>query len=209
MRYNRYQIGCVCLIVLLCMGILGVPVVSAQAQPRVSHDEGANDAFSVMADVDDLVVTVSTDKMQYKVFEPVEVTISVTNTGTESVFIEFPDSQSADFTIQTESGVLMYQWSFGKMFFQMICPLTIQGNETVVLLQDFWKKHYSVQVRISLPAGRYRVDGWMVNFYYNQVMQPSIHGEPVYITVGNDNTVYGTYHGVLFQWLYRFLGIYR
>jgi len=67
----------------------------------------------------------------------VEISVSVTNTGNESIFIEFPDSQSADFTIKTESGCLIYWWSFGKFFLQMICPLTINSNETKMLLQDY------------------------------------------------------------------------
>jgi hypothetical protein len=118
----------------------------------------------------DLVVTLMTDKLEYNIGEPVEVTISVTNTGDEDITIVFPDAQLVDYWVNRGE---VYIWSYYKYFAQVITPVTIPSGETFELLNDKWRQ---VDNRgIQVPAGDYEIDGWIVDY--------NIHGEPISISI--------------------------
>ena len=108
-----------------------------------------------------LTVNISTDKKIYKRFEPIKVTISVTNCGEEDWHFRFPDSQIADFDIQG-----YYRWSRDKMFFQIVFPITIKSGATIVLLSDNWYQYSNwykdgIIIRAPVPPGHYTIRGWM------------------------------------------------
>jgi hypothetical protein len=108
-----------------------------------------------------LSINVTTDKTIYKRFEPIKVTISVTNNGREDWHFSFPDSQIADFDIKD-----YYKWSRDKMFFQMVLELTIKSGETKVILSDNWYQYTNwykdgIIIRVPIPPGNYTIRGWM------------------------------------------------
>jgi hypothetical protein len=110
--------------------------------------------------LDNLTVNVTTDKTKYKRFEPIEVTISVTNNGNEDWNHTFPDTQLADFDING-----LYWWSRYKAFPQIIMPITIRSGETKVLLRAYWNQftnlHYDGWIRLPVRPGNYTIRGWI------------------------------------------------
>lgn len=108
-----------------------------------------------------LSINITTDKTIYKRFEPIKVTISVTNNGGEDWKFSFPDTQIADFDIKD-----YYKWSRDKMFFQMVLTITIKSGETIVLLSDNWYQYTNwnkdgIIIRVPVPPGDYTIRGWM------------------------------------------------
>ena len=81
---------------------------------------------------EDLEMTISTKKSIYQwIAEPVEITISIENKGTEDQTLKFPTAQQYDFTVTTMSGRKIYQWSDRKSFAQKTTELTIPAGKTV------------------------------------------------------------------------------
>lgn len=121
---------------------------------------------------DNLVVTLTTDKIKYNIGEPINITICVTNIGDEEVTVVFPSSQFADFGIGCWPEYI-YLWSAGKFFTAEVISMTIHSGETIKLLNDKWEQvDYNGQ---QVPAGNYVIDGWMV--------VSNIHADPVDITI--------------------------
>lgn len=127
-----------------------------------------------------LYVTTTTDKTQYDVGEPVEVTIKVTNGDYEPVTIYFPDAQLADFEVSNDTCGI-YVWSHDKCFAQVIIPLTIGSYQTVDILTDYW-----LQVDFDenqVECGDYCIVGWMVDYFDAFGDYPEIYGNSVHIRV--------------------------
>ena len=108
-----------------------------------------------------LTINVTTDKTVYKRFEPIKITINVTNNGDKDWKFTFPDSQIVDFDIED-----YYKWSRDKMFFQICLPITIKSGETIVLLIENWYQYTNyyrdgIIIRVPVPPGDYTIRGWM------------------------------------------------
>lgn len=62
-----------------------------------------------------------TDRSSYVQGETVNLTLSVSNTGRDTVDLNFSSSQQYDFTATT-SGSLVWRWSYGKVFLPIMLP---------------------------------------------------------------------------------------
>jgi hypothetical protein len=126
------------------------------------------------SDEDDLIVVLQTDKLNYQMGEPVEISIYAENHGNTNITVVFPTTQKADFWV-SES----YLWSGGKVFLTIPTPVTIPSYARVCLLNDSWE-----QVDFSgnkVPPRSYEITGWMV-----QSMQyPPIYAQPINIRIGS------------------------
>jgi hypothetical protein len=97
-----------------------------------SEQDDNNLQLLAMPHTEDLEMKISTkDSMYQWIVEPVEITISIENKGTEDQTLTFPDAKQYDFTITTMSGRKIYQWSDRKYFAQVITKLTIPAGETI------------------------------------------------------------------------------
>ena len=129
-----------------------------------------------------LSVTVTTDKNEYNIGEPVEITIFVTNWGVETVYIEFPSTCLGDFNVKNESGQQIYRWGSDHGCFYIVVPRTIYVGQTIELFNEYWNQldFYGDQV----SPGSYKVKGCMESFYWEgSTLYPEKYGPPVTITI--------------------------
>lgn len=115
--------------------------------------------------LDNITVSVTTDKTIYRRFEPIKIIVSVTNNGDEDWHHRFPDSQLADFDINN-----LYLWSLDYLFFQIVTPLTVRSGETIILIQCYWYQFTKIfndgwVLRYPVPPGNYTIRGWMAFSY--------------------------------------------
>ncbi len=124
---------------------------------------------------DNLIVVVQTDKYNYEVGEPIEISIYVENHEETDITVVFPTTQKADFQVNN-----CYLWSFGKFFTTLPTTVTIQPKEKVLLLNDSWEQVDFDGNQVS--PGLFIITGWMV-----QTQQyPPIISEPVTIRIGSE-----------------------
>jgi hypothetical protein len=151
-------------IILLFFGVAIVPSINA-SNPEISSD-------------DDLVVVLQTDKLNYQMGEPVEVSIYVENHGGTNITLVFPTFQRADFQV-----VGCYLWSYKKVFVPMWFKVTIPSGKRVFLLNDSWEQvDYS---GTQVPPGAYTIVGWMVESMNSSM----IYAAPVNVRIGSEMTI--------------------
>jgi len=153
-------------VIILFVGITVIPSLSGK---DIKNDE-------------DLVVTVTTDRDEYYLGQPVKITISVTNNGPDTTLV-FGDSQLADFNITDSNGKQIFWWSWHFFFLQIIVEMPIKHGETIVLLEWVWYKlrdfyPFFEILRLPVRPGKYYINGWMV-----ACSHPIIKDEPVEITL--------------------------
>jgi hypothetical protein len=87
---------------------------------------GAKTQFAVgKASIPDLGVSLTTDKLIYRVGTTITVKYTITNLTDKPLVLTFPTIQQYDWTITDAEGNLVYRWSAGKAFAQMVTHLTI------------------------------------------------------------------------------------
>ena len=165
MQNKLFRKGLVCGVILLfiCMSIA----------PTSAFNNVKKSSITVSGDINDLVVTVTTDKVRYEVGELVEITINVTNIGEESIILYFDTAQQVDYMISYKEDI--YLWSMDKIFLDIPSQITIDGGETFVLLHDYWNQKSNLGDQVE--NGSYEIDGWI--FGYN------IHGYSKTFYIGN------------------------
>jgi hypothetical protein len=106
-----------------------------------------------------LNLELAASKEAYAVGEPVELTLTLSNRGTEPLVFQFNDGQRYDFVAIREDGTAVptgrqvaWVWSRDKMFIQVLSTLTIAPGESRVY-RDRWdqKDNNGAQV----PPGRH------------------------------------------------------
>ena len=75
-------------------------------------------------------VTFAPDKLIYRVGTKLTVSYTVTNLGAEALDLVFPSAQQIDWTITDAQGNLLYRWSEGKAFAQVVTHLTVPAGGT-------------------------------------------------------------------------------
>ena len=132
--------------------------------------------------VDDLEVTVNTDKTIYNQSEPVKITISLTNNGDEGITLFF-SSSTVDFEVFNESNESVYIWSKNNEYSPWGCIMRINSGETKILLRYSWNQ--SSDKGDQVPGGKYHIDGWIVVSLNGSSVGyvTEIHGSPVSITI--------------------------
>ena len=99
---------------------------------------------------DSLKLTLTTDKPAYRVGEPVELILKVTNRSKEPKALEFSSSQRYDFEIADSRGAKVWQWSADRMFAQMLGTERLAPGES---------REYRERFSGSLAPGTYRATG--------------------------------------------------
>ena len=87
---------------------------------------GAKTQFAVgKATMADVGAKLTTDKLIYRVGTTITVKYTITNLSDKPLVLTFPTTQQYDWTITDGEGNLVYRWSAGKAFGQMVTNLTI------------------------------------------------------------------------------------
>jgi hypothetical protein len=124
---------------------------------------------------DELRVVLQTDKINYQIGEPVDISIYVENQGDEDITIVFPSAQKADFRISD-----CYLWSWDKVFIPIQTTLTIPSGMQVSLLSERWEQVDSSGNQV--PPGALSITGWMVQ----SEQYPAMYAQPMQIRIGSD-----------------------
>ncbi len=72
-----------------------------------------------------------TDGEVYDRFEPVRLTLTVTNQGRNSVTLQFPTSQRYDFRVMDSEGTMLWRWSDGRAFAQVSGEEVLESGGTL------------------------------------------------------------------------------
>lgn len=112
---------------------------------------------------DDLKVTIKTDKPQYRwLFDKIDITLTVTNTGNESVNITFTTTQFFDFEITNLKGTkIVYIWSYDKVFLPKITNVIITPGSSMNW-HFVWNKHQNIHhfpIIFPVSPGFYQIVG--------------------------------------------------
>ncbi|MCK4365820.1 MAG: hypothetical protein KAW45_07195 [Thermoplasmatales archaeon] len=91
---------------------------------------------------DNITFEIITDKKEYKLREPVNISFKLTNTGGENITITTPDTKTHDFIV-LKSWFKRYQWSDGKSFHQTVTKINISAGETI-----FWNHTWNQKGKI-------------------------------------------------------------
>jgi len=160
--------------------ILMLPLTSAVSQRELSVSNIVKKVGP--SPVDDLVVTIATDKIFYWKSEPVLFTISITNTGQEDVTIWFPNNHLADYCIFDNDYCGVYYWPTGKeVWLDIVITIIIPLGETVELFSNQWNQvDYEGN---QVPPGKYCIGGQTAEFYCNDIKYPQKSAGLVYFRI--------------------------
>jgi hypothetical protein len=107
-------------------------------------------------------VTVSVGRPEYvtrlEPFEPpkIEMELRVFNESNQAASIEFASGQQFDFLIQDSSGRVVWRWSEGKFFIQILGQLTLAPGES----RTFTASHrFADELNGPMDEGLYTVTG--------------------------------------------------
>lgn len=99
-------------------------------------------------------ISMSTDKMNYSVGEPITMAIKVFNHTGEEIFFHFNTAQRYDFIIEDEEGNKIWRWSKDRMFAMMLGEEILGPTNTEVI--------YTAEYKGKLSQGYYKITGIFV-----------------------------------------------
>lgn len=110
--------------------LLALAVAAAPGTPAVERIEGG------------LRYEASIPKRSFGAGEPVEVTITIRNTGGSPASLTFPSGQQYDLLVRRPRGDEIWRWSHDKAFIQVIRTVTIRPNEPLTLKESWDQRDY-------------------------------------------------------------------
>ena len=99
-------------------------------------------------------ISMSTNKMNYSVGEPIKMTLKVFNYTQEDIVFYFNTSQRYDFIIEDEEGNEIWRWSRDRMFAMMLGEENLGPTNAEII--------YKVEYKDKLSPGYYKVTGFFV-----------------------------------------------
>ncbi len=106
----------------------------------------------------DLKTDLICDKKVYKRGEKIKLTIKARNDGKRPVILPLPTAQQYDFTVRNKDGEMVWQWSNGKFFINMLQSMIFALREEKVYTQNWNMKDNSGR---TVPAGTYTIEGFI------------------------------------------------
>ena len=135
-----------------------------------------------------LNVSITSNKKIYDSNETINISIFVENQKETNVTLEFPSSQTTDFSCTNEHDEPIYTWSHDRGFASVITPVIIQGNSTIELFTFSWSPRSNTGE--ILEDGMYQLQAWLPGFYYKDETidyslspGPNIYSETREITI--------------------------
>ncbi len=99
-------------------------------------------------------ISMSTDKMDYDVGEPIMMTLKIFNHTEEEITFHFNTGQRYDFIIEDEEGSKIWRWSQDMMFTMVLGEETLGPTNTEII--------YTAGYRDKLSPGYYKITGIFV-----------------------------------------------
>jgi len=99
-------------------------------------------------------ISMSTDKMDYEVGEPITMTLKIFNYIEEYVTFHFNTSQRYNFIIEDEEGNEVWRWSEGRMFAMALGEEILGSRNPEVICTEEYKG--------KLSSGYYKITGIFV-----------------------------------------------
>ena len=99
-------------------------------------------------------ISMSTDKMNYSVGEPIKMTFKIFNYKEENIVFYFNTSQRYDFIIEDEEGNEIWRWSKDMMFGMVLGEETLGPNNLDII--------YKAEYKDKLSPGYYKITGIFV-----------------------------------------------
>lgn len=96
-------------------------------------------------------VTLRVNQYEFESGEPITLSLTVTNQTQQPIRLQFRDSQRYDFVIENETGKIVWRWSEGHLFAQML------GEESVGPERP--ELQYTETCSDNLQPGRYKITG--------------------------------------------------
>ena len=72
------------------------------------------------------------DREVYDRYEPVRLTLTLTNRGRNPVTLRFPTSQRYDFRVMDSHGTMLWRWSDGRAFAQVSGQEILESGGTLI-----------------------------------------------------------------------------
>jgi len=130
----------------------------------------------------DLVFTLATDKAVYGTDDPVDLTLTITNTGKEDAKFTFGNMQEYDFIVM-QGTVMLARWGLGQTFIQAPHDLLLAPTKSLTYNTRWLQKDQDSQV---VPAGAYEIQAiWMAK---DNVVKVSLQFQKGLLTTYPDNT---------------------
>lgn len=106
------------------IGFLMISTITSSSVANVTPENTKN----VLESYNDLKITLETDQTSYRwLIDPVEITLTVENTGSEEIELEFPTTQMHDFEVlKYKYNRSIFKWSDGKIFLQVITKIILE-----------------------------------------------------------------------------------
>ncbi len=120
--------------------------------------------------IEELTVSVATNKTSYVPVENVIMSITLTNTTGSDIVIEAPTAQQYDLIVKKD-GQKVWQWSDGRTFAQTATILTILANQSVSF-NETWNQNDTAGQ--AAGVGTYTVEGSVVGHAANGSATPAV-----------------------------------
>ncbi|MFQ6019997.1 MAG: BsuPI-related putative proteinase inhibitor [Dehalococcoidia bacterium] len=101
-------------------------------------------------------ITVTTDKREYRVGEPVVMTLVLANRSGQAITLEYRNSQRYDFRVADSDGRVVWRWSEDKLFAQVIGRERLEPGESLQFSETWDQTEARGE---PLPPGDYLVEG--------------------------------------------------
>lgn len=115
---------------------------------------------------DVLQVAFSTDKASYGRFEQATLTLTVTNTASYALPVQFNSAQLYDFSAKNSAGAVVWTWSNGKTFEPTPQEVLLGPGESLQFQANWTLVSNS---GTAVPSGTYTVSGTFLGDYYGKV----------------------------------------
>ncbi|MBI2201287.1 MAG: hypothetical protein HYU43_05030, partial [Armatimonadetes bacterium] len=142
MKSRRVSDGVVIVQGVLIVLLLALAVAAAPETPSVERIEGG------------LRYEASIPRRSFGAGEPVEVTMTVRNTGGSPAALTFSSGQRFDLLVRRPRGDEIWRWSHDKAFIQVIQTMTIRPNETLTFKGSWDQRDYQGR---RVDSGTYEI----------------------------------------------------
>ena len=169
-------------IVTMCIFLLFVLIMTTSSSAiKINPLENfmSTQKYQTLATHNNLTFIVKTDKEEYKLREPVQISLQLTNTGNENITITTPDARTYDFIVLNSLWHKRYQLSDGKGFAQVITETTIPAGKTIYYNETWNQKgtrftFMPLILRHQVRAGYYRIIGLIPQMDFEEMIATTI-----------------------------------
>jgi hypothetical protein len=117
-------------LLLILASLIGLAVVGTSPAQSLSRQSLTSDGDTQVQQTGALFATVLTDKPEYALGEPVQLTLRVRNASPFTVTVTMPTGQDFDFIVRTLAGPEVWRWSHDQAFTQAVREVTFAPGET-------------------------------------------------------------------------------